>query len=144
MKFEDFLNETENDISFERISEPRTKEVRLRIVINKGNPTDLLTYPHPDSKVTTLQIDFPNYVTYSVIYDDFTIQNDDEIYQGETFRIYQKSNFLNFVLQQSMLSGKKLKHFSLACIEHKVDIISSIEPIVTLIDSKDSSTNAAG
>jgi hypothetical protein len=83
MKFEDLLNlnETGNHISFERISEPRTKEVRLRIVINKGNPTDLLTNPHPDGKVTTLQIDFPNYVTYSVIYDDLPIQNDDEIYQ---------------------------------------------------------------
>ena len=112
MNFKDLIKERGKEISFEQISEPRTEGIRLRIVINKGDPTDLLIHPNPESKVTTLQIDFPNYVTYSVIYDDFTVQNDDEIYDGENFRIYKKSDFLNFVLQQTRLSDQKLKHFS--------------------------------
>ncbi|TCJ01397.1 hypothetical protein [Cytobacillus praedii] len=59
MTFEEFLKVNNCYISFEGIMEPRTAEVSLRVIINKSdNPTDLLIFPHPDSKVETLQIDF--------------------------------------------------------------------------------------
>ncbi|MFB4169431.1 hypothetical protein [Virgibacillus sp. JSM 102003] len=135
MKFEDLVIEKGYDISFEGILEPRTKGVRLRILVNKSEDlTDLLIHPDPNSEVTTLQIDFPNYVTYSVIYDDFTIWNDDEGYKGEAFRIYEKSSYFDFIRRKSTLPDKNLKHFSLACIEHKVDIISEYELIISKIN----------
>lgn len=84
MTFEELTKEKGYFISFESISEARTKEVKLRVIVNKSeNSTELLIFPHSESKVTTLQIDFQNYVTYSVTYDDFTIWDDTEIFQGE-------------------------------------------------------------
>ena len=138
MRFTDLVNETGFHISFEQIVEVRTSEARLRIIVNKSvEPTDLLIHPHSDSNVVTLQIDFPNYITYSVIYDDYTNWNDAEKFQGEAFRIYSKSNYLNFIQQESNLNALKpveiLKHYSLSCIEHKVDIISIHDPMITEI-----------
>jgi hypothetical protein len=137
MKFDELVNDTKSVISFEQISEPRTKEVRLRIIINKSNnSTDLLIYPHPDSNVTTLYIDFSDVVAYSVIYEDYTIENNGEIYIGKSFRIYQKSNLLESLLK--ICKDKKLKHFSLICFEHIIDIITyeDVEPKVTEVSSQ--------
>lgn len=107
----------------------------MRIIVNKSEDlTDLLIHPDLDSQVTSLQVDFPNYVTYSVIYDDFTIWNDNEIYKGEAFRIYDKSSYFDFIRRESMLPDKNLRHFSLACLEHKVEIISEYEPIISEIN----------
>ncbi len=107
----------------------------MRIIVNKSEDlTDLLIHPDPNNEVTTLQIDFPNYVTYSMMYDDFTIWNDDEVYKGEAFRIYNKSSYFDFIRRKTALPDKNIKHFSLACIEHKVDIISEYEPIISKIN----------
>ena len=135
MTFEELSKEKGYYISFEHILEPRKKEAKLRIIVNKSqNQTDLVIFPHPDSKVKTLQIDFENYVTYSVIYDDYTVWNDNELFQGDSFRIYTKSNYIDFVQKESKLNetlnGKKFTHYSLACIDHKVDVISYLEPRV--------------
>ncbi|WP_313891810.1 hypothetical protein [Psychrobacillus sp.] len=137
MEFRELINERGWHISFEQICERKTKDVGLSIIVNKAkNPTDLLIYPHPDSNVTTLQLDFSNYVTYSVIYDDFTVWNDEEIYEGESFLIYHKSKFFDFIQRESCLPDKKLMHLSLSCIEHRVDIICYEEPTVTVIFQK--------
>ena len=139
MKFEDLITNNGFHISFEQISEPRIKGMRLRIILNKSeNSSDLLICPHPDSNVTTLQIDFPNYVTYSVTYDDYTIFNDSELYQGDSFRIYQQSAYLDSIQKETafikMNPTKKIIHYSLACFDHRVDIISCEDPIITEID----------
>lgn len=135
MTFEELIKVNNCYISFESILEPRNEDVRLRIIINKSdNPTDLLIFPHPDSKVETIQIDFKNYVTYSVIYDDFTIWDDSEVFRGQSFRIYDKSNYFEFIQRKSFPPSVVLTHYSLACIEHKVDIISKLEPAITIIN----------
>ncbi|WP_121615476.1 hypothetical protein [Virgibacillus halodenitrificans] len=137
MTFNDLLKLNNCYISFESISEPRTAKVKLRIIINKSdNPTNSLIFPHNDSKVETLQIDFKNYATYSVIYDDFTVLDDSEVFRGEAFRVYDKSNYFNFIKNVSSLQIEKLTHYSLACFEHKVDIISDLEPTITIVDEE--------
>lgn len=134
MKFTDLVNELGHNISFEAISEPRTKGVALRVIVNRSKDTsDLLTFPHPDSKVTTFQIDFPNYITYSVVYDDYTVLDKEQIFEGESFRIYKKSSYLDYVQKEFKLQEKNVKHYSLACFEHHIDIISEQEPIITEI-----------
>ena len=139
MKFEDLLTKNGFHISFEQISEPRIKGTRLRIILNeRENSSDLLIHPHPDSNVRTLQIDFPNYVTYSVIYDDYTIINDSELYQGDSFRTYQQSSYLDYIQRETafnkMNPKEKITHYSFACFDHRVDIISCEVPIITEID----------
>ncbi|KAB8135805.1 hypothetical protein F9U64_10495 [Gracilibacillus oryzae] len=129
MKLKDY------EISFEQISESKTKEVQLRIIVNiSSNATDLLIFPHADSKAETLQIDFKNYITYSVIYDDYTNWNDDEVFRGDSFRIYEKSKFFDFVQKEYRLPDYELTHYSLACIEHHVHIISKSPPVIKVID----------
>ena len=138
MTFEELIKEKGYHISFESISEPRIDGIQLRIIVNKSdNPTDLLIYPHPDSNVTRLQIDFKNYISYYVIYDDYTKWNDEEEYEGEAFGIYKKSNFFRFLQEDSSIDSyfpnETITHYSLSCIEHRVDIISKYEPVITEI-----------
>ena len=139
MSFEELTKEKGFHISFEGISEPRQDGIQLRIIVNKSiDPTDLLIYPHPDSNVTRLQIDFKNYITYYVIYDDYTKWNDEEEYEGEAFGIYKKSNFFRFLQEDSSIdsyfSNETITHYSLSCNEHRVDIISKYEPVITEIN----------
>lgn len=136
MSFDELTKEEGYHISFESISEPRKDEVQLRIIVNQSkNPTDLLIYPHPDSKVTRLQIDFKNYITYSVIYDDYTRWNDEEEFQGDSFVIYIRSNLLSSLQKDnSYFPNGTLVHYSLHCIEHIVNIISVYEPMIIEID----------
>ncbi|MFE8703086.1 hypothetical protein ACFYKX_21125 [Cytobacillus sp. FJAT-54145] len=134
MEFKDLV-EMDEYIAFEDISEPRTNGIRLRIKINVSkNETDLLIYPDGDCNVQTLEIAFPNYVTYSVVYDNYTTWNERDEFIGNRFRIYKKSNYLNFIEKEYRLgpelSRKKLTHYSLACFEHKVDVISFDEPSI--------------
>ncbi|RKQ33234.1 hypothetical protein [Oceanobacillus halophilus] len=134
MKFEELVKDLRHKISFEAISEPRTNDVALRVIVNRSKDvSDLLIFPHADSKVKTLQIDFPNYITYSVVYEDYTVWNNEQIYEGESFRIYEKSNYLDYVQEEFRLQDKNVKHYSLACFEHHIDIISEFEPIITEI-----------
>ncbi|MRH43279.1 hypothetical protein GH741_11370 [Aquibacillus halophilus] len=133
MEFTEFVKELGYNISFEAISEPRTKGVVLRVIVNRSKDASDLLITHPDSKITTFQIDFPNYITYSVVYDDYTVWNDDQIFEGESFRIYKKSNYLDYVQKEFRLQDKNVKHYSLACFEHHIDIISEYKPIITEI-----------
>lgn len=138
MSFEELTKEKGYHISFESISEPRIDGIQLRIIVNKSaNPTDLLIYPHPDSNVTRLQIDFKNYISYYVIYDDYTKWNDEEEYEGESFGIYKKSNFFRFLQEDTSLGSYfpngTITHYSLSCIEHRVDIVSKYEPVITAL-----------
>lgn len=134
MKFTDFVKELGYEISFVGISEPRKENVMLRIIVNRSKDiTDLLIFPHQDSKVTSLQIDFPHYIAYSVVYDDYTIWNEEETFQVDSFRIYEKSGYLEYVKKAYCLKNINVKHYSLACFEHHVNIITEAEPIITEI-----------
>ncbi len=134
MEFTDLVKEIGYTISFESISEPRREGVALRVIVNRSKEaTDLLIYPHPDCKVTTFQIDFPNYITYSVVYDDYTVWNDEQIFEGDSFRIYKKSSYLDYVQKEFRLPDKNIKHYSLACFDHHIDIISEYEPVINRI-----------
>ncbi|MCA1038471.1 hypothetical protein LCM00_03020 [Bacillus infantis] len=85
------------EISFEQISEHRTEGAKLRIsVLIRKNATDLLIYPHPESRAISTEIELRNYVTYSVALDYFTSWNGEEVFEGEAFRIYSESALLDF------------------------------------------------
>ncbi|SIS64441.1 hypothetical protein [Salimicrobium flavidum] len=132
MTFEELVKLKDCFLSFEGIQEPSDGNMKLRIFVNKSdNPTDLFTIPHPDRKVESLQIGFKNYITYSVIFDDFTVWNENDVFRGESFRIYENSDYFDFIKEKSILPSDSLTHYSLACEEHKVDIISKHAPVIT-------------
>ncbi|HSJ36860.1 MAG TPA: hypothetical protein VK945_01455 [Planococcus sp. (in: firmicutes)] len=142
MKTEDYLNEPGYTLAFKAIEEPRTEKTKLRITVHGSmNETDLLLYPH--SPVEAFQIVFPTYAAYSVVADDFTSLNKDEMYEGSAFRIYEKSMYLDFFRNRAggkekvhAPARKEYTHYSFECIEHVVDVISSDSPIVMKIDPK--------
>ncbi|MEN8700269.1 hypothetical protein [Bacillus infantis] len=138
MRYKDLMEMKDIDISFEQIFEPRTEGAMLRIsVLISKNATDLLIYPHPDSRAVRAEIEFQNYVTYSVAHDDFTVWNDEEVFEGEAFRVYAESTLLDFVkkeyVYQKVSEGRELKHYSIACFEHHIHVFSFHEPVIRII-----------
>lgn len=133
------MNETGYSISFEQVSVPGKEGVNLRFIVNKAKEGwHLRVHPHPDTDVTTYQIDFPYYVTFLVAVDDYTRWNDREVFRGDAFRIYEKSPFSEY-LKKDFLSpnlsaidfpGKEPTVYGLACLDHIVYIVSFVEPIV--------------
>lgn len=122
-------------LSFRGFEEVRNHEVALRIVLyGSADETELLIANH--SKIDILHIDFPSYAYYSATFEDFTAVNENEIYEGHAFRVYKKSDLLAYLKkktnidEQEMRRAKTYRHFSLACMEHQIDIVSCDKPIV--------------
>lgn len=142
MKTEDYLNRPGYALSFAAIDEPRLQKTKLRIVLHGSmDETALLIYPH--SKVESFHIEFPTYAAYSVVADHFTTFNKNEIYEGNTFRVYEKSMYLDFFINRAggyeslhAQAGKEYKHYSFLCFDHVVDVISSDFPVIRKVDSE--------
>lgn len=140
MKTEDYLNRPGYALAFAAIEEPRTQKTKLRIVLHASmDETALLIYPH--STVEVFQIEFPAYAAYSVVADDFTTLNKNEVYEGNTFRIYEKPMYLDFSLKRAgghasvhAQAGKEYRHYSFLCYDHAVDVISSDFPVIRKVD----------
>lgn len=135
MDFKDLLLKENYYISFAGFENVEDKQVALRVIINGStSETDLLLAAQ--GAIETFQIDFPSYASYSATFEDFTIMNENELYQGNTIRIYEKSDFMAYLKhrtnleEQEISRGKKFRHFSFVCMEHQVDVISCDEPSV--------------
>ena len=133
--FTNLLDNIKEYLSFESISEQPSKGVALRIIVHGSeNETDLLIFPH--STVKRYQLDFPSYVSYSVTFEDYTALDKSERYEGNTFRVYSKSNYFDFLQKTSHLqrqyNGKTCTVYAMMCIEHVVNIVSYAEPTITI------------
>jgi hypothetical protein len=77
---------------------------------------------------------FQNYVCYSIRNESFTSKDDEEEFQGNLFRLYSKSKFLDYV-QLSCIGlevlAPKMKHYEIICLNHIIDVATENEPIVT-------------
>ncbi|MCA1035167.1 MULTISPECIES: hypothetical protein [Bacillus] len=137
MRYKDLMEMKDITISFHEISEPRMEGAMLRItVLISKDATDLMIFPHPDSKALRADIEFKNYVTYSVVHDDYTVWDHEEVFEGEVFRVYMKSKLQDFVKKEYAYQeseGKELTHYSFACFEHHVHVFSFHEPVIRMI-----------
>ncbi|HLG27859.1 MAG TPA: hypothetical protein VI423_08750 [Paenisporosarcina sp.] len=71
-------------LSFESISDQLANDVALRISVHGSeNETDLLIFPH--STVKRYQLDFSSYVSYSMTFEDYTVLDKSERYEGNAF-----------------------------------------------------------
>ncbi|AND43034.1 MULTISPECIES: hypothetical protein [Cytobacillus] len=105
---------------------------------------------HPievDEELPIIQLDFDSYVSYSIINESFTVLDDYEIFEGESFRIFKKSRYLDFInkgtIANDVFPEEQLVHYEIACLDHIIDVISFDEPIVTEINRNCSSANGA-
>ena len=138
LNFKQCIDMKELGLAFVNISEPRTEDSMLKILLyGSKNDTNLLVAPQelvaPLEPVTTIQVDFPSYVKYSVTYDDYTIYDNNETYEGDSFRIYCSSKLLDSFDPVHILFKKQIKHYAFACIEHFVEVISYDEPRIRFL-----------
>ena len=86
------------------------EENSLRVLIDRCNAnntkgfvkiTDEVEIEAPsidvDNNLPILQLDFETYVVYSIIDESFTVTDDYEISDGNLFRMFSKSSYLDFI-----------------------------------------------
>ena len=81
------------------------------------------------------EVVFASYISYSVIDESYAMPNDDELFEGRIFCIYEKSAFLDYVSKASCASEGypgPFKHYGFNCLNHVIDIASTEEPIIKL------------
>lgn len=147
MEFRELMNQ-KCYIYFHNIIEPETNSLRIFIDRCKvsqqnedfeiGENTIIETYPiEVDEELRIVQLDFDSYVSYSVINESFTVLDDYEIFEGNSFRIFKKSRYLDFINKGTIVNDvfpeEQLVHYEIACLDHIIDVISFDEPIVTEI-----------
>lgn len=88
-----------------------------------------------DEDSPIIQMDFESYVAYSVINESFTIMDEYEESQGELFRIFTKSRYLDFVklgtIAEAIFPDEKFLHFQIPCLNHIIDVISFENPTIS-------------
>jgi len=80
---------------------------------------------------------FDSYVSYTVTNESFTVRDDYEVYEGEVFRVYTKSRYLDFVklgtIAEDIFPEESFVHYQVPCLNHIIDIISYERPHITEI-----------
>jgi hypothetical protein len=90
-----------------------------------------------DENSPIIQIDFENYISYSITNESYTQLEEYEVFAGMAFRNYSKSKFLDFVNAHTFASMDypgPFKHYGMSCIDHIVNIASTSSPIITELE----------
>jgi hypothetical protein len=120
------------------------EENTLRIVVEEakadGPPEDLeicgkviqgLGSIESDETCRQWELVWPTYVAYSVKNESYTSWDDSERWEGNSFRLYSKSHFLDYVAKDTFARDGypgPLKHWRLVCLWHIVDVVGNVEP----------------
>lgn len=139
MKDSGLLSRKDYSIAFEGFAETRLPGAALRISIRGSEDETDLLLNLPDT-VDRWHIDFRSYAFYCVTSEDFTSMSG-----GNTtpaLHIYRQSDLLTYLESRSNLKKREIdeqinyRHFSFACMEHQVDIISADTPVIQLLGTK--------
>lgn len=94
---------------------------------------------HPievDEELPIVQLDIDSYISNSIINESFTVL-DYEIFEENSFRIFNKSRYLDFInkgtIVKDVFPEEQPVHFEISCLDHIIDVISFDEPIITEI-----------
>jgi hypothetical protein len=139
------------EVEFWGLTEPETNTLKLLFARCKvsekpenltiGNKTLENTFSIVvDSKLPILQIEFDSYISYCIRNESFTVWDEYEVYEGNAFRIYSTSRFLDYVRVGTIASEDypgAFKHYCIVCLDHLVDIVSSSIPRISeVVDNK--------
>lgn len=145
MEYSDLMNQ-KGHIYLHSLIEPEINS--LRIFVNRCKVSQesedieigehIIREAHPievDEELPIVQFDFDSYVSYSILNESLTVLDDYEIFEGNSFRIFKKSRYLDFInkgtIVNDVFSGEQFVHYQIACLDHIIDVISFDEPIVT-------------
>lgn len=107
MDYKDLM-ELKGDINLHSLVEPETNSLRAfieRCKVSKQSE-DIKIGEHiirevfpieVEEDLPILQIDFDSYVSYTITNESFTVLDDYEIFEGNSFRIFKKSRYLDFI-----------------------------------------------
>ncbi|MBL0374533.1 hypothetical protein JJB09_21190 [Rhizobium sp. KVB221] len=94
----------------------------------------------PGRAITTLAgfyaftIIFENYVAFSTRNESYALDYSEE-FGGKLLRSYRKSGFLDHVAEATWATDNHpgpLNHFSVACLDHVVDVVCTGDPIISM------------
>ena len=72
-------------------------------------------------------------VAYSVLNESFASVDDEERYEGNRFRVYVKSRFIDYVSLASFACADypgPTQHYAVVCENHVVNVISVVQPTI--------------
>ncbi len=90
-----------------------------------------------DDKCKSYKILFKNYIAFSVRNETFTNWDDEEKFDGDLFRRYSKSKFLDYVESSTsteyakfFMAAERHFHIGICCLNHIIDVACLEEPII--------------
>lgn len=147
MEYMDLMNQ-KGYIYLHSLIEPETNSLRIFVdrckVIQQGVDIEIgkhiIRDTHSievDEELPIVQLDFNSYISYSIINESFAVLDDYEIFDGNSFRIFKKSRYLDFINKGTIVNDvfpeEQPVHYEIACLDHIIDVISFDEPIVNEI-----------
>jgi len=103
------------------------------VIANKNiGPVRSITAKGPGQKY---ELHFETYGAYQVTNESFSVFNENDERIGRLFCIYSKSTYINYVRENTIVNytydyDNALKHYSLNCQHHTIDIITKEEPVI--------------
>jgi len=79
---------------------------------------------------------FPYYIAYSVVNESYDDNGLSEIYKGKSLRIYEKSNFLDYLKCETFATDEypgKFIHYQIVTLNHIINVASQEEPVIEKI-----------
>jgi len=89
-----------------------------------------------DESCFAYEIIFDNYISYCVINESFAEVDKSEIFTGNLFRIYSKSNFLDYLKLATFATEDypgKFEHYEIVALNHIVEIASTKSPLINIL-----------
>lgn len=90
-----------------------------------------------DEQSETYRVTFNSYVAYSVLNERFENLGDNG-YVGEKIRIYEHSNFLEYLKADTFATKEypgDFKHYAFVSLKHIVNVAATQEPIIEQVSS---------
>ena len=77
-------------------------------------------------------VSWRHYVAYNVFNESYTSWDESSEFEGNPFRLYRKSRYLDFVRNEQNVEflAPGHKHWGICCEWHIIDVVSQDEPIV--------------
>jgi hypothetical protein len=148
MEYRDLMNH-KGYIYYHSLIEPSTNSLRIFVdrckvsqqvedieigkhIIIEGHSIEI------DEALPIVQLVFDSYVSYSIINESFTVLDEFETFEGNSFRIFKKSRYLDFISKGTIVNDvfpeEQPVHYEIACLDHIIDVISFDEPMVSEIN----------
>ena len=89
-----------------------------------------------DETCYSYEIIFGSYIAYAVLNESYASVDESEKFTGRNFRVYSKSNFLDYIRAATFASEDcpgKFTQYEIACLDHIVEVVSVDEPEIKML-----------